>query len=831
MNASHDWLRGFVPHTLSPEELGELLSRHVVTLDGLHRLKAELAPFVVGRVMTTEKIPDTKLSFNMVDDGSGTLLEVVCGAPNVMAGRSYPFARTGTRMPAGLVIEKRKIRGFTSNGMLCSSRELGLGEEHDGILELDTTAAPGTPLLEVMPVGDVRLELDVLPNRPDLLSQRGMAREVAAFTGTPLGLPDELRGLAAVPEPVRGASEASSGGATVRLDDAGGCPRYMAVVIRGVTVAPSPAWLAARLQGVGARSIGNVVDVTNYMLHGFGQPMHAFDLKMLAKQTVVVRRARAGETMTTLDGVARTLTDQMTVIADAERAIAVAGVMGAQDSEITPATTDVLLEVAAFDPRRTRATRRALGLSTDASYRFERGIDARALPELLALAAGLIVKVAGGRIDGTPIDVGAAPAELPRVTLAPSRAARVLGVPVSREEIMQRLESIGFRVSVVEPDRLAVEVPAWRHDVTRDVDLIEEIARLRGYDTLPDELRPFRPGTVPNDPLHMATQRVRDALVAAGLFETKALPFVKGDDATHVRVENPLAEDEPHLRTSILETLAKRLEYNLNRGEPDVRLFEVGSVFRRGGDALPVEEVRVAALVTGLRAPRHFSDSATPANVDIWDAKALAEVVVSIAFGDRHITFDVNLEKTGWTLGSDGQQVGVVHRVAVDAGIATDEGLTPSSRAAFGIELLLAPMANAVVAPAGQHLPAHKADAVGEEGAAGALGTGTATRATRYRPVPNTPAAYFDLALVVPDTMTAVVVEGVLRRFAGELLESLALFDEFRGKDVPVGSRSLAWRLTFRHPSRTLKGKEIDGRRSQLLKTLESELGVRPRAQ
>ena len=832
MNVSHEWLRGFVPHTRSAEAVGETLSRHVATLDGVHRLKAELAPFVVGLVVDTEKIPDTKLSFNHVDDGSGTLLEVVCGAPNVTAGKRYPFARAGTRMPAGLVIEKRKIRGFTSNGMLCSSRELGLGEDHDGIMELDTTAAPGTPLLDVMSVGDVRLELDVLANRPDLLSQRGVARELSALTGIAMGAPEELRHLARVAEPVRHAASATSGGATVRLEDAEGCPRYMAAVIRGVTVGPSPAWLVQRLEGIGARAINNVVDVTNYMLHGYGQPMHAFDLASLAGATVVVRRARAGEPMTTLDGVARTLTAQMTVIADAERAMAIAGVMGAKDSEVTAATTDVLLEVAYFDPRRTRATRRALNLTTDASYRYERGIDPAALPELLAIAAGLIVHVAGGMVAAAPVEVGAPPKPLAPVAVAPSRVARVLGVSVAREEIVRRLESVGFRVSSSEADRLVFEVPSWRADVTRDVDLIEEVARLGGYDALPDELRPFRPGSVPDDPIYLASRRVSDALVAAGLLEAKPMPFVQGSDETHVRVENPLAEDEPHLRTSILETLRTRVEYNLRRGEGDVRLFEVGSVFARSGAALPIEEVRVGAIVVGTRNPRHFSDPPLPPVFDLWDARAIAEIITGALFRAGDITFDMNEARSGWTLRAGARVVGAVAPVSLDRSAGEVEVQPGHGSAAFGVEVTIARLESAYVAAAGQHAHSHKSGAAPAGGLVEApqlrsSGTGS----VRYAAIPNTPAAWFDLALVVPDARSAAEVEAVLRRASGDMLESLVLFDEFRGKDIPEGARSLAWRLTFRHPTRTLKGKEIDGRRSQLLKALEAELGVRPRAQ
>lgn len=832
MNASHDWIRAFVPHALAPEALAELLSRHVATVDGVERLKAELAPFVVARVVASEKIPETKLSFNKVDDGSGTLLEVVCGAPNVTVGTKYPFARSGTRMPAGFVIEKKKIRGFTSNGMLCSARELGLGEDHDGILPLDTEAPEGTPLLQVLQVGDTRLEVDVLANRPDLLSQRGLAREVSALTGVPMQLPSELSVVPALAPAVTGAPSAAhggafaatSGGATVVLADREGCPRYMAVVIRGVTVGPSPAWLAARLEGVGARPINNVVDATNYMLHGFGQPMHAFDLKALAGSTVVVRRASAGERIRTLDGVERALSTEMCLIADAARGIAIGGVMGGEDSEVKPATTDLLLEVAQFEPRRLRATRKAVGLSTDASYRYERGIDGHRLPELLAIAAALITQVAGGTVDGAPIDLGAPLPSLPDVVARPERIARLIGVPLSAEVITQRLASVGFGVTPAANGTLAVRVPTWRNDVTREVDLVEEVARLGGFDSLPDELRPFRPGNAPDHPVHLLGLRVRDALVAEGLLEAKPLPFVKGGAGSHVHVENPLADDEPALRTSVLESLVKRAEYNLNRGEGNVRLFEVGAAFAPAVSGVPHEEVRVGVLVMGARRPVHFTDSKPPA-YDAWDAKAIAQRLASLVHGASQVTLNANhaplcfvagddaptAGEQLWTIEVAGAVVGRVVRLTLDAPVW--------AAAAYGVELTLHAWPRSKVAEAGRNAWDHNADVV----------RSTAAAAVKYRPLPVTPPAQFDLALIVPDATPAAAVEALIRKDSGDLLESLVLFDEFRGKDVPAGHRSLAWALTFRHPERTLRDKEIEGRRAKLLKTLEGELGVRPR--
>jgi len=812
MLISHDWLRAFVPHERSADEIRDLISAHAATVDGTERLRQDLGDVVVGRVVQAGRHPNADtLWVTKVDDGSGELLDVVCGAPVVTVGTLYPFARAGTVLPGGVKLEKRKIRGEVSNGMLCSARELGLGADHSGIMALDVDVAPGTPFLEAIDVADVRFDIDVLPNRPDLLSHAGIAREVAAVTGEAAGVPEELRDLPGLPltPAIRNEREAASGGVTIRLEDAEGCPLYMGVVIRGIRVGPSPDWLVRRLESVGLRSISNVVDATNYMLHGYGQPMHAFDLTRLADQTVVIRRARGGERMVTLDGVERALDERMTMIADAKNAVAVGGVMGGRDSEVTDTTTDLLLEVASFDPSRIRVTRRALGLSTDASYRFERGVDAAAIPSLLELAAGLIVKIAGGTVDGAPIFVGREPTRQASIDLRPARAERLLGDGVPAEEMARLLTSVGFTVQSGADGHLRVTPPSWRRDVWRDADLVEEIARLRGFDVLSDVVNPFRPGTVPDHHVHVTARRVRDALVGEGLAEVRPLPFVRGEDDTHVRVTNPLAEDEPHLRRSLLETLARRAEYNLTRMQGDVRLFEIGSAFTLRHDGLPLEAVRVGAIIMGRRRPPHFTEP-NPPPFDAWDVKALGARIAELAFPSEAASLEPADDGRSWVIlvGTARRRVGRAGPVALDRPAWAAE--------AFGVELTLDPMPNGFVAPRGAH--AHDVRAEPRHRAS-----------PRYRPLPTTPAAEFDLALFVPEGTAAVTVERVLRAAAGDLLERLELFDEYRGEGLPEGVRSLAWRLTFRDPVRTLRDKEIEGRRQKILRSLESELGVRPR--
>ena len=826
MNISYNWLRDFVDFDLPPVRLAELITSRAATVDGVETLRQDLRQFVVARVVECAPHPDSdRLSVTRVDAGTGELLDVVCGAPNVRAGKLYPFAKTGTKMPAGFTIERRKIRGAISNGMLCSAREIGLGEEQDGILELDVDVPPGTPLLDALPsVSDSQIVVDVGANRPDLLSHVGVAREVAAALGKSVdearALHDGAARLQAGPvgiqsDPRRG----STGGVSVTIEDPDGCPRYLGAVIRGVRVGPSPDWLARRLEGAGVRSINNIVDITNFMLLGFGQPMHAFDAKTLGGSAIIVRRARAGEKLVTLDGVERVLTDSMCIIADADRAQALAGVMGGRDTEVTNTTTDIFLEVAAFNPRRVRQMRRALSLSTEASYRFERGTDAAAAPRRLQQAVALIVALAGG-IAEAAVDIEPVKPEPRRLLVRASRVKQVLGETIPAPRITQLLRTVGFSADVRPGtemldghEEINVAVPTWRGDVVAEIDVVEEVARLHGYDAFSDELRPFRVGTVPDAPDFILETAIQDALAAEGLFEVRPLPFVAGGDDTHVRVANPLAENEAHLRTSILESLSSRAEFNLSHMEGNIRLFEIGAVFMpREGATLPFERKRVGILVMGDRRPPHFTEPKPP-RFDQWDARALAERLVEVAApraASALVPADAGAQAKGelWSIELDGATRGIVRTLALDAPVW--------AAPAYGIELDLGPIESADVAPPGKSIH-------------GQTPTPPPAKHVQFKPLPSTPAAPIDLALLVPDAVRAAEVERVIRNNGGDLLERLTLFDEFRGAGLPQGTRSLAWRLTFRDAMRTLRDKEIEGRTNNILRALEGELGVRQR--
>ncbi len=811
MNVSLDWLRAFVAFDESPSALRDLITGHVATVDEVVALREDLAAIVVARVIEEAAHPDSDhLHVTKVDAGTGTLLDVVCGAPNVTAGKLYPFAMTGTVLPGGLKIQKRKIRGAISDGMLCSARELGLGDEQDGILELNVDVPPGTPFLKALPIGDVRLVVDVGANRPDLLSHLGLAREIAAITKKPMSLPPLAHALAPVPRASAGGHAGRAGSIEVRVADEGLVRRFMGVVIRGVTVGPSPEWLVRRLESVGSRSINNVVDASNYVLHELGQPTHAFDLAKLGGARVNVRRATPDERITTLDGVERRLRDTMVVIADAERPQAIAGIMGGRDSEVTDATTDIFLEVANFEPKRIRSARRELGLTTDASYRFERGVDVDLASRALERVTQIILMLAGGSTDGPPVDLAHDPPQRRTIALRPSRVARLLGEALATPEIVSHLESVGFTVSP-SGENLNVVAPTWRADVTSEVDLIEEVARLRGYDSFSIELRPARPGNVGDDPNWIMSKRVREFLVGAGLLEVRPMPFVIGGE-NFVRLTNPLSENEAYLRKEILDSLARRAEYNLSRMNGDIRMFEIGSVFAPSTEETPDEELRAAVLVMGRRSPPHFTDPKSPefdawVTYDHWDAKAIAEELAAVSYPGAAIELAPGEGETLWTILVGGEVCGAVRRLVLDAPVW--------AAPAFGIELRLAGLDARPVAPPGEnaHRPFER----------------PAISVTRYQPLPTTPASEFDLALLVPDAVRGADVEAVMRRVSGKLLENVRLFDRYVGQGVEAGHRSLAWRLTFRHAERTLRDREIDARRSDILRALADELNVRQR--
>ena len=800
MNVSYTWLQALAPGLdEAPEALAHRLALRGAPVDTVTALAEGLEDLVVARVEATEGHPNAdRLTMCSVDSGSGALLRVVCGAPNVRVGGLYPFARVGTTLPGDVRIKKAKIRGESSEGMLCSAQELGLGHDHAGLLELPAGVTPGVSVVEVLSLSDYRFDVEVTSNRGDLLSHLGIAREVAPGGHASLRLPKIPGATGLKLERVGNPGEAATGGATVRVEDPDLCPRYLAAVVRGVTVGPSPDWLQARLRAVGARPINNVVDATNYVLLELGQPLHAFDLAKLAQATVVVRRARANETtFRTLDGVERTIGPDMLMICDADRPVAVAGVMGGLDSEVTSVTTDVLLECALFEPKAIRTTRRALGVSTEASYRFERGVDPEGLDGALERAIEIILAVAGGQAETQVADCH--PGQFTRVTLElrPERVERVLGVAFTVPELTDLLEPLGFVVSEDGGGNLRVEVPGFRsHDVTREIDLVEEVARTHGFDAFPATLGAFRPGTVPDHPLFQLEDRVRDLFTGRGLYEAHTPAFV-GERQGEIRLPNPVSAEEAYLRSALLPSLCRRAEYNWSRGTRDVRLFELATAFSRGsGERLVHEEPRLAALLTGRRARVHFAETAEPFGV--WDLKGLLEDAASAAWPAATVAPHAPdgyglVPGDGFTARMDGVVVGWGGRVAADGLDAP-----PWADAVWGLELRLPD----------EPVP-------GEP--------------PIYQPLAPFPAVERDLALVVPDGVPAGEVEAEVRARGGALLRGISVFDYYRGKGVPEAYRSLAYRLRFLSLERTLTDDEVNSVVARVVDHLREALGVERR--
>jgi len=713
---------------------------------------------------------------------------VVTGAPNVEAGRKYPFAGIGVTLPNGLTLQKRKLRGELSEGMLCSEIELGLGPDADGLMTLDTDAAAGVPLPEVLGLDDDRLELDIAPVRADLLGHKGVARELGAVLGATPRLPPIPGAPADLPAFRRSESPIAGGGVEIRIAPGSAGRRFTAAVIEGVQVGPSPAWLARRLEAVGQRSINNVVDVTNYVMFELGQPLHAYDGDKLRGGVLESRLAREGERIRTLDEVDRALATTMTVVADAEGPVGVAGVMGGFESEVTEATTTVVLEAAWWDPTATRATRRALGLPSEASQRFERGPDLWAVPDALRRALEVLIAVAGGRVVDQPVDLWPEPGHPPRIFLRASRVAQILGVELSLSEIERTLTAIGATVSPKPEDgRLAVDVPGWRPDLGSEIDLVEEVARIFGYDQLPDGLRPFRIGNQSDPALVDRAAQIRRAMTGLGLYEVVAMPMGPATSPAAVPVANPLTADHGFLRDRLSTALVRMVEANWANQVRDVRLFELGTVFSPGAPGRrPVERTCLAAVLTGGRRPTHWTDGGHTPDADWWDLKGLFQRAVSLANPGATVQVD---EQALVARSGDGREVGRAGPLDADRPAWAGD--------LFGFEI--------EVSEAPRTLPGFQAP-------------------------PSVPAVSRDLALVVPWRVSSERVVDVMRGAGTGLLESVAVIDEYRGSGLPDGARSVAYRLVFRGRERTLRDREVEGVMNRIRAALENELGVTVRS-
>jgi phenylalanyl-tRNA synthetase beta chain len=798
MRVPFSWLRDFIELELAAQEAAELLTRSGVEVEEITSLAPEFSGVVTAQVLSAEKHPQAdRLYVTKVFDGREQLT-VVAGVANMKPGDIVPLATVGACLPGGLKIGAVKRRGIESCGMLCSAKELGLefSAGTDGILVLDKGTQPGLPLEQALNLNDPILLLGLTPNRADCLGLLGVAYELAALTGRQVRLPDLLLHDVdhALPQP------------RIEIAAPSLCSRYAGLLFKDVRVGTSPLWLQVRLIQAGIRPINNIVDVTNYCMWELGQPLHAFDYETLDGRAIVVRTAREGEKIVTLDEQERKLTPEMLVIADAAKPVAVAGVMGGRDTEITADTTTVLLEAAHFNPVSIRRTGRSLGLYSEAQQRFEKGVDVNGCVQAACRAADLLRRLGAARPAGEVVDVCAVPGTLRQISLRPERARKLLGLQISQKEMASIFRRQGFVVE--EGTQLHITVPTRRADLQAEVDLIEEVARIHGYENIPATLpagvvsQGFRSGR------QLALKKLRETMTSCGYTEVINYSFLStvhfdslGLNAADklknaVSVANPLSEEQAVMRTQLTAGLLDNVVYNRNRHQLNTKLFELGAVYFPAADAqtaLPEQRLKLGLVITGVFPAEHWRDKPVPC--DFFDLKGTVEEVLE-RLGVSGVSFqDTELPwcQTGQTaqIRVRGEQAGWLGRIHEETLEAYDlDGNVFAGE--LDVETLL------------PHVRLN----------------------SEYRPLPRYPALLRDMAVIVPDQVSADRVTMVISEAGGPWVETVTLFDLYRGPQVPAGCRSLAYAITYRDVNRTLSDEDATRLHSKIEKALEEKLGA-----
>jgi phenylalanyl-tRNA synthetase beta chain len=788
VRAPLSWIRDFTPlDATGVDVIADALNQLGLEVEAIDAPGRDINGVVAARILDVAPHPDAdRIRLADVDFGDGQV-RVVCGAPNIEPGMVVPFARIGAVLPGDFKIERRKIRGVVSEGMLCSARELGLGDDHAGILGLDPDAPLGTDVREILGLDDVVFDLSITPNRPDAMGITGVARELAAHFGQPFIVSEE--------EPGPVVEQVSGAGVVVEAPDR--CPRFVALAAR-VTMSTSPEWMQRRLRLAGMRPISNVVDVTNYVMLERCRPLHAFDLGRLAGRGIVVRLAAAGEKMTTLDGVERTFTDADLLICDGERvAQGIAGIMGGAAAEVSDATTEILLESAYFEPSGIARTAKRLGLRSEASARFERGVDPNNAGTGAARAMELFAQVAAAVPVEGAVDVYPARVERPRITVRTERVNKLLGTQLSDADIASYLTPLG-----IDMEGSVASVPTFRPDLEREIDIVEEIARRYGLDRIVRSVpaSPEKIGAL--SPAQRERRTIADVLVGAGYDEVFSLPLLARADLANagrpaedlIEVENPLRSEESVLRPALLPGLLRSVAYNAAHGEPNVALFEVGTVFAppRAGEPLP-DERRALAFARSHEAVRvpHEANRA----VDVYDATAVVHALgQELRLADVRLvaaTVDGFHPTRAARVIVDGEPVGVVGQVA-DAVVEALALVGPVVAAEVDVDALLA---------------SNRTDRTSA-------------------PISRFPASTVDLAFVVDELVPAADIRSTLLRTGGELLEDVSLFDVFRSESVGAGKVSLAFALRYRAPDRTLTDEEVGTLRRAGIDAVTSEHGA-----
>ncbi|MBU0480288.1 MAG: phenylalanine--tRNA ligase subunit beta [Proteobacteria bacterium] len=800
MKFTVNWLKKYIDFDLSGNELADRLTMAGLEVDSIQSLCQKLDGVVVARVIDVSPHPDAdKLVLCNVDTGKG-ISRIVCGAPNVTAGMVTALATPGTIMPGGFKIKPAKIRGAASEGMLCSARELGIGEDKSGIMNLPDEFVIGSPLVDALELEDTVVEVDLTPNRPDCASVIGIGREVGSFTGGRISHPVdwELPELDGKGVPFK-----------VEIKDSKGCPRYSARLVRGVRIAPSPWWLQKYLLAVGLRPISNVVDITNFVMLEYGQPLHAFDFSLLADSRIEVRKAVPGEKTTTLDGVERALDPEMLLICDGKGPVAVAGVMGGGNSEVSKTTTDVLIESACFDPVSIRRTSRQLNLATDSSYRFERGVDPQGTLRALERAVHLIVELAGGEAVPGGVDVKDGLQELVRLTLRVSRCSKLLGLDLTAERIAKLLASIEIESVIRDDETLEVTIPGFRVDLEREVDLIEEIARLIGYNDLPTSLPNVPLSFADNEPIRDLRKRVAAVMTAQGFNEAINYSFVSekhfammGLAPDHlarktIRLMNPLAEDQSVMRTMMLPGIIENVRRNINYQSPDIRLFEIGKVFIPAGDGQPDEDTRLVAVMSGRRHPEapvfHYGQT----GADFFDVKACVEnLLTELRLSGVKMVAEKNPP----------EYVDGASYLAIEAAGKNIGGcgrMSASCLKAFGIkeaEVFFVDLSLSGV-------------------------SGLTPDAKSFKPLDRFPSVQWDIAMLIPEDAPSGEIIRTIMGSNEPFVVKAEIFDVYRGDTIETGFKSVAVAVTYRDPSATLEDEKVQKIHQKMIEIIGSRFG------
>ncbi len=786
MKISLNWLKTYISFDFSPEDLSDRLTMTGFEVEEIQSFESPFKRIVVGEVKEIKDHPESdKLKVCQVDIGSSQKT-IICGAPNIAKGQFVPVAMEGVVLD-GNTVGITEIKGVISEAVICSERELGLSDDHSGVLVLnDSSRKTGAYLFPEASQDDTVFDVNVTPNRPDCLSHVGIAREIGCISGRPVQHPNLI---------VKESDSPAAELVTVHIDAVKSCPRYSARVIQNVKIGPSPPWMKSRLEAVGIRSINNVVDVTNYTLMELGHPLHAFDFDLVQGRKIVVRHAEKGETFTTLDEIKRDLQPQDLLICDGERPVALAGVMGGLNSEVSASTKDILLESAYFEPATVRKTAKRLSLSTEASQRFERGADPNGTLTAADRCAVLLSELAEGSVCRGIVDAYPNPIGPREIQLRPGRIAKVLGAEIPRESVTSILTGLDLKVENSE-DQLTISVPTFRPDLEREIDLIEEIVRHYGYEKIEPRLRSVVPLTYSRNEIVEFTERLKDHLTGMGFQESLSNSMVS---EKHIRsiipeveplhVTNPINPETSCLRMSLISTLLDTIQWNQNRSTSNARFFEIGRVFFPNKKTLPDERITLTGMMSGsVRAQPFCGDSTKPLNM--YHLKGLLESLFERLFlpdwnfiPENHHAFDTHTSLrivTGEThLGTCGEITGTLRE------------MWDITESVFGFEISVQALSQAV--------PKQK----------------------KYKSIPKYPAVKRDLAVMVEEKVPVGDLESCIAQNGGKMLTSIGLFDLYQGQQIPSGKKSVAFSLTFSVPDRTLKEEEVDPIFTSILESLK----------